>query len=434
MSGRSAASVAKAPVAGRAKTRLGAAVGDDAAADVAAAALLDTLDACARVRCGPATCPSRATSADAVRGEEIWAALAGGPSSRSAATGFAERLVQRARRRRARRSVVQIGMDTPQVTAAALRRRGRARWRATTPCSARPPTAAGGCWPCATRTLARAPAWTYRCRARRRTPTPRPLSRGRAHVSGTPRSLRDVDDGRRRRRGRPARPDLGSPRLALPSGARPCDDRAFLQCGLHQRAARCARRSSSGIDDEPRPLPVRRGPATPTTPTAPCWPVASGHPRHRLRSGTADRGPRRASATSCSASTSSPRPSARPASAVSPRCTATSSTRCRARAAGAPPCWPTATSASAATRSRCCAGPELLDPAAGSSSSWPAPGAEHAERLGHPRCGEHVAAARSAGRGRRRRHRARRRGAGLRVSAVAPTRRALVRRTREAAE
>ncbi len=37
--------VAKAPVPGLAKTRLAVAVGDDAAADIAAAALLDTLDA-----------------------------------------------------------------------------------------------------------------------------------------------------------------------------------------------------------------------------------------------------------------------------------------------------------------------------------------------------------------------------------------------------
>ena len=39
--------VAKAPVPGQAKTRLAAAVGDQAAADIAAAALLDTLDAVA---------------------------------------------------------------------------------------------------------------------------------------------------------------------------------------------------------------------------------------------------------------------------------------------------------------------------------------------------------------------------------------------------
>ena len=39
--------VAKAPVPGLAKTRLAASIGADAAADVAAAALLDTLDAVA---------------------------------------------------------------------------------------------------------------------------------------------------------------------------------------------------------------------------------------------------------------------------------------------------------------------------------------------------------------------------------------------------
>ena len=39
--------VAKAPVPGQAKTRLAASVGEQAAADIAAAALLDTLDAVA---------------------------------------------------------------------------------------------------------------------------------------------------------------------------------------------------------------------------------------------------------------------------------------------------------------------------------------------------------------------------------------------------
>ncbi|MBV8177250.1 MAG: glycosyltransferase, partial [Mycobacterium sp.] len=39
--------VAKAPVPGRAKTRLAATVGDQLAAEIAAAALLDTLDAVA---------------------------------------------------------------------------------------------------------------------------------------------------------------------------------------------------------------------------------------------------------------------------------------------------------------------------------------------------------------------------------------------------
>ena len=45
--------IAKAPVAGFAKTRLAATVGDAAAADIAAASLLDTLDASTRPRQRP---------------------------------------------------------------------------------------------------------------------------------------------------------------------------------------------------------------------------------------------------------------------------------------------------------------------------------------------------------------------------------------------
>ncbi len=55
--------LAKAPVAGRVKTRLGADVGMAYAAELAAAALLDSLDACAD-GFGPsgAGCPCPATS------------------------------------------------------------------------------------------------------------------------------------------------------------------------------------------------------------------------------------------------------------------------------------------------------------------------------------------------------------------------------------
>ncbi len=59
MSGRPAVLVmAKAPVAGQVKTRLGAHVGHDAAADLAAACVLDTLDVCQEVF--PSDCARRA--------------------------------------------------------------------------------------------------------------------------------------------------------------------------------------------------------------------------------------------------------------------------------------------------------------------------------------------------------------------------------------
>ena len=70
--------VAKAPLAGRAKTRLGRRIGMAVAADLAAAALLDTLDACAR-RSAPSRCSIALDGdlADAVRGDEIAERLRG---------------------------------------------------------------------------------------------------------------------------------------------------------------------------------------------------------------------------------------------------------------------------------------------------------------------------------------------------------------------
>ena len=110
--------VAKAPVVGRVKTRLGAAVGAEAAAVLAAAALLDTLDACREA------CPERHLSLagdlrDAVEGEAIAAALAGWTVTPQRGDTFAERLV-RAHLDAGPGGIVQIGMDTPHVTAADL--------------------------------------------------------------------------------------------------------------------------------------------------------------------------------------------------------------------------------------------------------------------------------------------------------------------------
>lgn len=110
--------VAKAPVAGQVKTRLGALVGDDVAADLAAAALLDTLDACREA--GAAGHLSLAGDLSrAVRGGEIRAALDGWTTTPQVGDGFAERLV-RAHVDAGAGLVVQVGMDTPQLTAAAL--------------------------------------------------------------------------------------------------------------------------------------------------------------------------------------------------------------------------------------------------------------------------------------------------------------------------
>ena len=114
--------LAKAPVAGRVKTRLGADVGMAYAADLAAAALLDTLLACTAAF-GPGSC-RLALAGDltgAVRADELHAALGGWTVVPQRGGDFAERLVN-AHLDAAEHdgAVVQIGMDTPQVTTGQL--------------------------------------------------------------------------------------------------------------------------------------------------------------------------------------------------------------------------------------------------------------------------------------------------------------------------
>lgn len=113
--------VAKAPAPGRAKTRLAASVGDRAAAEIAAAALLDTLDAVAaapvatRVVALTGDLDTAAAAADirrrlasftviAQRGEDFGARLAHAHAD-AATDGL---------------PVLQIDMDTPQVSAELL--------------------------------------------------------------------------------------------------------------------------------------------------------------------------------------------------------------------------------------------------------------------------------------------------------------------------
>ena len=110
--------LAKAPVAGLVKTRLGAHVGLDEAAAVAAAALLDTLRACVDA-VGPARCHLALAGdpAGAVRGDELTRAVDGWSVRAQRGPDFATRLVN-AHLDLAPETgpVVQIGMDTPQVT------------------------------------------------------------------------------------------------------------------------------------------------------------------------------------------------------------------------------------------------------------------------------------------------------------------------------
>jgi len=109
--------VAKAPVAGRVKTRLGVTVGDVVAAELAAAALLDTLAAC-RAAFGVDGCLMALSGdlMDAVRGDELARALDGWQVARQRGVTFAERLANAHLDVPPGGPVVQVGMDTPQVT------------------------------------------------------------------------------------------------------------------------------------------------------------------------------------------------------------------------------------------------------------------------------------------------------------------------------
>jgi glycosyltransferase A (GT-A) superfamily protein (DUF2064 family) len=112
--------VAKAPVPGRAKTRLAATVGDRLAAEFAAAALLDTLDA---VEAAPVVGRVVALTGaldDAVRGAEIARRLDSFMVIAQRGNDFADRLANAHADAADGHPVLQIGMDTPQVTAELL--------------------------------------------------------------------------------------------------------------------------------------------------------------------------------------------------------------------------------------------------------------------------------------------------------------------------
>lgn len=119
--------VAKAPVPGLAKTRLAADLGAEVAADIAAAALLDTLDA---VAAAPVSRRVVALTGDlrmACRSDEIADRLADFTVIAQRGDGFAERLACAHQDAAAPGlPVVQIGMDTPQVSPDLLAECGRA--------------------------------------------------------------------------------------------------------------------------------------------------------------------------------------------------------------------------------------------------------------------------------------------------------------------
>ncbi|AXT86613.1 glycosyltransferase [Aeromicrobium sp. A1-2] len=106
--------VAKAPVPGLAKTRIAASIGDEAAAEVAAAALLDTLMTATSVG-WPVVVAMTGDLRKATRGDEIEAVLAGTRVVEQRGEGLGERLANAHADADAARGLIQVGMDTPQL-------------------------------------------------------------------------------------------------------------------------------------------------------------------------------------------------------------------------------------------------------------------------------------------------------------------------------
>jgi len=113
--------VAKAPVPGLAKTRIAATVGDEVAAEIAAAALLDTLATTAAVG-WPVVVAMTGDLDRAARADEIRAALEPLRVVPQRGEGLAERIanahVDAAAAVGASAGTVQVGMDTPQLLVA----------------------------------------------------------------------------------------------------------------------------------------------------------------------------------------------------------------------------------------------------------------------------------------------------------------------------
>lgn len=111
--------VAKAPVPGLAKTRLAASIGAHAAAEIAAAALLDTLDSMLAAPLQHRVVAMAGDTDDAYRVDEIRDRLSQFTVVPQRGADFAERLANAHRDAAAaagNHTVLQIAMDTPQVS------------------------------------------------------------------------------------------------------------------------------------------------------------------------------------------------------------------------------------------------------------------------------------------------------------------------------
>jgi uncharacterized protein len=115
--------VAKAPVAGLAKTRLAVSIGFRRAAELAAAAFLDTVDSALAVPDATVACALTGSLTSAERGDELASALQGCVVFPQRGRDFGARLANAhadVADRFPGAPVVQVGMDTPQVRAPLL--------------------------------------------------------------------------------------------------------------------------------------------------------------------------------------------------------------------------------------------------------------------------------------------------------------------------
>lgn len=115
--------VAKAPVAGEAKTRLASSVGDRRAAELAAAAFLDTVDSACAVPDATVACALTGSLASAELADELTHALRDCAVFPQRGRDFGARLANAHADVAARfpgAPVVQVGMDTPQISASLL--------------------------------------------------------------------------------------------------------------------------------------------------------------------------------------------------------------------------------------------------------------------------------------------------------------------------
>lgn len=117
--------VAKAPVPGLAKTRVAESIGDEAAAEVAAAALLDTIATATAVGWTLVVAMTGDLEA-AARRDEIVDALQAAEVVGQHGDTFGQRLARAHADADQGHGVVQVGMDTPQLTVADYLDAGRA--------------------------------------------------------------------------------------------------------------------------------------------------------------------------------------------------------------------------------------------------------------------------------------------------------------------